>query len=60
MTAKGRHWWESVRGTKKEKNLYWLHVFKDSFEIVIWFKDKNRVELFMANLSEQVILTLKQ
>jgi len=25
--AKGQHWWITKRGTRKEKNLYWLHMF---------------------------------
>ena len=50
--AKGQHYWTTPRGTHKEKNLYWLHVFEGSFAIAIWFKTKNRDEILLANLTE--------
>jgi len=51
--AKGQHFWTTPRGTRKEKNLYWLHVYEGSFSVAIWFKEKNRAEVLMADVSEK-------
>ena len=51
--AKGQHWWTTQRGTKKEKNLFWLYVYNGYFSIAIWFKEKNREEALMADVSER-------
>lgn len=51
--AKGQHFWTTPRGTKKEKNLYWLHVYDGYFSVAVWFKEKNRAELSYAAVSEQ-------
>ena len=51
--AKGQHFWTTPRGTKKEKNLYWLYVFDGHFDVAVWFKEKNRVEILTADLSEK-------
>ena len=51
--AKGQHWWTTVRGTRKEKNLYWLHVFEGFFNVAVWFKEKNRMEILKADVSEK-------
>jgi len=51
--AKGQHWWTTARGTKKEKNLYWLHVFEGYFSVAVWFKEKNREEILGADVSEK-------
>jgi len=51
--AKGQHWWTTPRGTRKEKNLYWLHVFEGYFSVAVWFKEKNRAEVLKANVSEK-------
>ena len=51
--AKGQHFWTTPRGTKKEKNLYWLHVFDGHFDVAVWFKEKNRAEILTADLSEK-------
>ena len=51
--AKGQHFWTSPRGTRKEKNLYWLHVFEGSFDVAVWFLEKNRFEILCADLSEE-------
>jgi hypothetical protein len=50
--AKGQHFWTTSRGTKKEKNLYWLYVYDGYFSVVIWFKEKNRQAAMNANVSE--------
>lgn len=50
--AKGQHFWTTARGTRKEKNLYWLYIYEGYFSVAIWFKEKNRTELLNANLSE--------
>jgi len=50
--AKGQHFWTTPRGTRKEKNLYWLHVYEGAFSIAVWFKEKNRVELLQSNVNE--------
>ena len=52
-SAKGQHWWTSPRGTEKEKNLYWLLVYKGYFSIAVWFLDKNREKLLKADVSEK-------
>jgi len=51
--ARGQHFWTTSRGTKKEKNLYWLHVFEGSFDVAVWFLEKNRSEILRANVSEK-------
>jgi len=51
--AKGQHRWTTPRGTNKEKNLYWLHVFEGYFNVAVWFKEKNRVEILKADVSEK-------
>ena len=51
--AKGQHWWTSSRGTRKEKNLYWLYVYGGYFSIAIWFTEKNREELLKVNVSDK-------
>ena len=51
--AKGQHFWTTPRGTRKEKNLYWLHVFEGYFNVAVWFLEKNRAEILKANVSEQ-------
>ena len=51
--AKGQHFWTTPKGTKKAKNLYWLHVFDGCFSVTVWFKEKNRAEILRANVSEK-------
>jgi len=51
--AKGQHFWTTPRGTRKEKNLYWLHVYEGYFSVAVWFKEKNRAEVLMADVSEK-------
>jgi len=51
--AKGQHWWTTPKGAKKEKNLYWLHVFDGYFNVAVWFKEKNRTEVQKANVSDK-------
>ena len=51
--AKGQHFWTTPKGTKKEKNLYWLHVFDGYFDVAVWFKEKNRAEILTADVSEK-------
>ena len=51
--AKGQHWWTTSRGTRKEKNLYWLYVFDGYFSVAVWFKEKNRAEILKADVSEK-------
>ena len=51
--AKGQHFWTTPRGTRKEKNLYWLHVYEGYFCVAVWFKEKNRRELLNADISLQ-------
>ncbi|MCL1928002.1 MAG: DUF3788 domain-containing protein [Treponema sp.] len=51
--ARGQHRWTTQRGTKKEKTLYWLHVYEKYFSVAVWFKEKNRVEALNADVSEK-------
>jgi len=51
--AKGQHFWTTSRGTKKEKTLYWLHVFEGYFCVAVWFKEKNRAEILNADVSDK-------
>ena len=51
--AKGQHFWATPKGTKKEKNLYWLHVFEGYFNVAVWFKEKNRGEILRADVSDK-------
>jgi len=53
--AKGQHFRTTTRGTRKEKNLYWLHVFEGTFSVAVWFKEKNREEILYANVSEKTM-----
>jgi len=60
--GRGQHFWTTTRGTHKEKTLYWLHVFGGSFDVAVWFKEKNRMEAMRANVSDktrQLILDAK-
>ena len=60
--AKGQHFWTTSRGTRKEKNLYWLYVYEGSFSVAVWLKEKNRAEILNADVSEktkQLILNAK-
>ena len=52
--AKGQYRWITSRGAKKEKTLYWLHVFDEYFCVAVWFKEKNRMEAVNSNVSEKV------
>ena len=51
--AKGQHWWVTPRGTRKEKNLYWLYIYEGYFSVAVWFKEKNRTEVLRADVSEK-------
>lgn len=51
--AKGQCFWTTRRGTKKEKVLYWLYVYKGSFNVTVWFKEKNRAQVLTADVSEK-------
>jgi hypothetical protein len=51
--ARGQHFWTTSRGTRKEKTLYWLHVFEGTFSVAVWFKEKNRAEILSADVSER-------
>jgi hypothetical protein len=51
--AKGTHFWTTVKGTQKEKNLYWLYVYDGYFTVAIWFKEMNREAVAVANVSEK-------
>ena len=51
--AKGQYRRTTARGTKKEKTLYWLHVFDDCFHVAVWFKEKNREAALQAGVSEE-------
>ncbi len=50
--AKGQYFWTTPRGTRKEKNLYWLHVYEGYFSVAVWFKEKNRLDVLSADVSE--------
>ena len=51
--ARGQHRWTTPRGTKKEKTLYWLHVFDGHFNVAVWFKEKNRIEAINSDVSDK-------
>ena len=51
--GRGWHWYLSPRGVRKEKTLYWLHVYEGSFNVAVWFKEKNRAEAMRENVSEK-------
>ena len=51
--AKGQYFWTTPRGTKKEKNLYWLYIYDGHFSVAVWFKEKNRAEILSAAVSEK-------
>ena len=60
--AKGQHFWTTPRGTRKEKNLYWLYVYEGTFSVAVWFKEKNREEILYANVrnkTKQLILNAR-
>jgi len=51
--ARGEYKWTTPRGTNKVKNIYWLSVWDGYFNIAVWFKEDNRMEILKANVSEQ-------
>ena len=51
--AKGQHFWVTPRGTRKEKNLYWLYVYEGYFSVAVWFKEKNREEVLRTDVTEK-------
>jgi len=60
--ARGWYNWTTLRGTRKEKTLYWLYVYEEYFTVSVWFKEKNRMEALKINVSEktkQLILNAK-
>jgi len=57
--AKGQHWWTTPRGARKEKNLYWLYVYEGYFSVAVWFKEKNRTEVLMADVGEKTIQLIR-
>ena len=52
--ARGQYRWTTTRGAMKEKTLYWLHVFEGYFSVAVWFKEKKRMEVLNADVSEKV------
>ena len=60
--AKGQYFWTTTRGTKKEKNLYWLNVCEGYFNVTVWFKEKNRSKVLNINVADktkQIITSAK-
>jgi len=51
--ARGQHSWTTPRGAKKEKNLYWLYVFEGYFSVAVWFKEKDRMDVLKADVSDE-------
>ena len=51
--AKGQYRWTTRRGARKEKNLYWLHIYEGTFSVTVWFLEKNRAEVLKADVSEK-------
>lgn len=51
--AKGQYFWTTTRGTRKEKNLYWLYIYEGYFSIAIWFKEKNREYILQTDVSKE-------
>ena len=58
--ARGNHQWTTPRGTKKEKTLYWLHVFEGHFSVAVWFKEKNREEVLQADVNETTTQLIRE
>jgi len=50
--ARGQYFWTTPRGVRKEKNLFWLHVYDGVFSVAVWFKEKNREEVLRTCVSE--------
>jgi len=57
--ARGQHFWTTPRETRKEKNLYWLHVYEGTFSVAVWFKEKNREEALRTDVSEHTKQTVR-
>ena len=53
--GKGEYFWTTVRGTRKEKVLYWLYICEGYFNVVVWFKEKNRNEVLKIDVSEETL-----
>jgi hypothetical protein len=51
--AKGQYFWTTIRGTKKNKVLYWLYVCKGYFYVTVWFKEKNRKEVLKFDVNSK-------
>ena len=58
--GRGWHRWTTLRGTKKEKTLYWLYVYDGYFSVTVWFLDKNRLELLKADMSAKTKEMIKE
>jgi len=52
--AKGQYFWTTIRGTRKEKVIYWLYVYEGYFNVAVWFKEKNRNKVLNVDVSEEV------
>ena len=53
--GKGVHRWTTQRGTRKEKVLYWLHVFDGHFTVAVWFKEKNREKILQVGVGKETM-----
>ena len=51
--AQGKFRWTTLRGTKKEKTIYWSSAWDGYFVVAIWFKEDNRAEILKADVSEE-------
>lgn len=51
--AKGQYFWTTIRGTRKDKVLYWLYVCEGYFNVTVWFKEKNRSEVLKLDVSSK-------
>ena len=50
--GKGQYKWTTMRGTNKEKTIYWLSVCDGYFNVTVWFLGKNRLEILQSDVSE--------
>lgn len=51
--GRGQYYYTTQRGARKEKTLYWLHVYEGFFGVAVWFKEKNRAEALKTDVSEK-------
>ena len=51
--GRGEYRWTTPRGANKVKNIYWLSAWDGHFQMAVWFKEDNRMEILKADVTEE-------